>query len=149
VREGVAARRRRAEDFRAALSGWRTWCAGRSWLGSVGQLEADAIGQRDAAEAACASWDRDWSEAETRLRECLGRVRAVLRSYDAPLSAGTTLKEATVRLTRAQRQALGLDQAEESATWVLTNWPDPGDEVEAAFALWEASHGGPGQQAES
>jgi hypothetical protein len=137
VREGDAARGRRAADFEDALSAWRTWCAGRTWLDAVTRLEADAVRQREAADAASGSWDRGWSRAEGLLRECLARVRGIMRSYDALLAAGAASQEATVRLTRAQRQALGLDAAEEAVGWLQRDWPPPGDTVEAVFALWE------------
>jgi hypothetical protein len=136
VREGVAARRRRAEDFEAALSAWRGWCAGRVWLDSVTQLEADALRQRREAEAACGSWDQGWSGAEGRLRGCLARVREILHTYDTLLAAGAAPKEVTARLTRARREALGLEAAEEAVAWLEHNWPAPGDGVEAVFALW-------------
>jgi hypothetical protein len=144
VRDGEAARARRAADFKDALLAWRTWRTGRSWLDAVARLEADALRQREEAEAASDSWDRDWSGAEDRLRECLARVRAILRTYDAQLAAGTAPQEVTVRLTRAQRQALGLDITEEVVGWLHQDWPAPGDRVEAVFALWElGSDAGP------
>src|SRR5262249_56221499 len=87
VREGVTARQRRAEDFRGALFGWRAWCAGHAWLDSVTRLEADALRQREETEAACGAWDRAWARVEDCLRECLARVRAILRAYDALLTS--------------------------------------------------------------
>lgn len=137
VRESVAVRQKRAQDFEQTLFGWRTWCAGRSWLDSLTQLDADALGQRQETEAACGAWDGDWSRAVDRLRECLARVQGMLRRYEPLREAGATLKEVTARLTRAQREALDLASAEEAVFWLQQNWPAPGEKVEAQFALWE------------
>jgi hypothetical protein len=42
-----------------------------------------------------------------------------------------------VRLTRARRQTLGLETADDVVAWLERNWPAPCDTVEATFALWE------------
>ena len=92
-------------------------------------------------EAACGSWDRGWSRAADRLRECLSQVQSILRAYDPLLATSATPKEVTARLTRAQRETLELEMAEEAVAWVEQNWPSPAERVEARFALWEIGSG--------
>ena len=70
-------------------------------------------------------------------KELLARVNALLRPYDPLRSARAAPEEVSARLTRAQREALGLQAAEEAITWLQGSWPPPGDTVEALFALWE------------
>ena len=61
----------------------------------------------------------------------------LLRAYDSLLAATSAPDEVTVRLTRAQREALDLRAAEGAAAWLRENWPAPGDRVEAVLALRE------------
>jgi hypothetical protein len=42
-----------------------------------------------------------------------------------------------VSLTRGQREAIDLKGAQEATGWLRRNWPAPGAQVEALFALWE------------
>jgi hypothetical protein len=140
VRESEAARRRRDGDFEHALSAWRAWRAGRSWLDSVTRLEVDALGQREEVEEACSKWDRDWSRVRSRLEEYLEQVREVLRTYEPLRVDGLTRKDIAARLTRTQRAALEPEAAEQTAGWLRQNWPGPADQVEARFALWELEH---------
>jgi hypothetical protein len=51
--------------------------------------------------------------------------------------ADSAPEELSARLTRGQREALDLQDAEEAVAWLRRNWPMPSDNVEALFALWE------------
>jgi hypothetical protein len=137
VEDGTKARRRRAEDFEAALGRWRTWCAGRTWLDAVGHLEAASVGQRCQIETQCASWDRNWDDALRRLRDCLASVESILGTYDTRLRADREAEEVVLRLGRDRREALDLKTMSEAATWLRQHWPAPGERVEALFALWD------------
>jgi hypothetical protein len=110
---------------------------GVSWLTAVDQLEAEALRQRQDVESRCDAWDLGWGEAAGRLRACLGRIDAILHAFDTLLAAKTAPDEVTVRLSRAQREALDLRAAEEAAGWLRENWPAPGERAEAVFALWD------------
>lgn len=143
VREGVETRQQRAREFDAALAQWRTWCSGQPWLESVAQLETDALRQRQEVEVSCGVWERGHAEAVARLRQCLTETTALFRAYDGLLGDGASRDEVTVRLTRAQREALDLRAAEAAAVWLRQNWPPPGDRVEAVFALRELGLGHP------
>jgi hypothetical protein len=103
----------------------------------MAELEAEALRQRRELEAASDKWDQNWSEAFNRLRNFLDRVKTGLHAYDALLSIQSAPEEVSVWLTRAQREALDLQSASEAITWLHRNWPPPGEQVEAAFALWE------------
>jgi Protein kinase domain len=137
VRQGLAVRQERARDFARAQTRWRTLRVGGLWLAAVDQLEAEALRQRQNVESRCASWDQGWRDAIGRLRVCLGRLDALLRAFDSSFTARAAPDEVTIRLTRAQREALDAQAAEEAADWLRENWPAPGDRVEAVFALWE------------
>jgi hypothetical protein len=54
-----------------------------------------------------------------------------------PLLADPVPEEVSVRLTRAEREALDQWGAEESVVWLEQHWPAPSERVEAIFALWE------------
>jgi hypothetical protein len=137
VQQGEAVRQQRACDFDASLERWRSWYAGRSWLDAFQKLEAEALRQRHEVEACCAMWDQGWAIALGQLRNCLTQIRAILGCYDRLLSAGASLEEVSARLTRAQRDALELGDAETAAAWIRQNWPSPGERLEALFALSE------------
>jgi hypothetical protein len=137
VHEGFVARRQRAADFQAALARWRAWSSGRSWLGALARLEADAVRQRHDLEASYEAWDRDWSGAVERLGDWLAEVNTLLGPYEPLLSADPLTEEVSARLTRVQREALDQNGAEEAVAWLQENWPAPGEQVEAVFALWE------------
>jgi hypothetical protein len=137
VDKGITARRQRGQDFERALARWRTWCAGRSWLGAVGDLEAAALEQYHKVEALGRVWDQEWSRALVRLHDSLGQVRAALRAYDARFGEEHDVEEIVVRLTRQQREAIDLKAVDEAAGWLRHNWPAPGERLEALFALWE------------
>jgi hypothetical protein len=111
--------------------------AGRSWLAALAQLETEALRQRQGLEARFDAWDRDWSASLNRLRDFLAQVNTLLRPYDPLLSANPAPEELTIRLTRAQRDALSLQVAGEAITWMEQNWPAPDENMEAVFALWE------------
>src|SRR5262249_33055205 len=110
---------------------------GRSWLDTLDRLEADALGQRQELEAASDAWDQAWSRAAHRLHTWLTRLDAILDNYAALLSAEPVPEEVSVRLTRAQREALDLGGAEEAVAWLHRSWPPPSEAVEALFALWD------------
>jgi hypothetical protein len=137
VHQGVMARAQRAADFAGALARWRSWLAGRSWLDTLGRLEADALRQRQNLEAGDEAWDQTCSGAVDRLGAWLTRIDTLLDNYGALLSAEAAPEEVSVRLTRAQREALDPGGAEEAVTWLGRNWPAPGERAEAVFALWE------------
>jgi hypothetical protein len=137
VREGAEARQQRAREFASSLAQWHAWCSDHPWLESVAQLEADALRQRQDIEARCGFWDQDCSWAVGRLRRCLTETTTLLHAYDSLLAGGSASDEVTVRLSRAQREALDLRAAQEAAAWVRENWPAPGDRVEAVLALRE------------
>jgi hypothetical protein len=137
VREGGAARGHRAADFAGALSRWRAWLAGRSWLEGLARLEADALRQRQDLEAAYHVWDGEWSQAHERLGGWLAKVGGLLKDYEPLLAADPAPEEVSARLSRAQREALDLAGAEEAVAWLQRHWPAPGEKVEALFALWE------------
>jgi hypothetical protein len=134
VQQAAAAGRQRARDFEGARARWRAWHAGRGWVEAVERLEADALKQREVMGAALTVWEQGWSEAECRLRRFLDQLSALLEHF-TPQSSGRD--GVTARLTRAQREMLGLKAAEDSLTWIQGNWPAPGERVEATFALWE------------
>src|SRR5262249_6462234 len=135
VRQGVAVRKRREDDFARALARWRAWRAGGVWLAAVEQLEAEALRLRQDVELLGAAWDRGWTDAVGRLRAYLGRLEAVLRVFDSLFTTRGVPDEVTARLTRAQREELETRSAEESAQWLRDNWPAPAERGEAAFAL--------------
>src|SRR5262249_38059206 len=137
VRHSSEKRVKRVRAFENAVAQWRNWCSGRAWLESVVQLEAEAVRQRHDIEARCDAWDRAWSEAAWQLRQCLKRIGNLLRAYEALLTATVAPQEVSVRLTRAQREALDLRSAEEAAAWLDQHWPPPSDALEAILALWE------------
>jgi hypothetical protein len=137
VRKAATARRQRAADFASALAKWRGWHAGRSWLAPLAQLEAAALRQWRELEARFDAWDQDWAGAVNRLRGSLAKIHALLQPYDPLLSADSAPEEVSARLTRGQREALDLQDAEEAVVWLRRNWPTPSDNVEALFALWE------------
>lgn len=137
VRQGLAARRQRAEDFESALARWRGWHVGRSWLASVGHLEAEALRQWRDLEAGFKVWDQGWAGTVDCLRSSLARVNALLGPYDPLLSGNAAPDEISVRLTRIQRETLDLQDAEEALAWLRQNWPMPSDNIEALFALWD------------
>jgi len=136
VQQCIEAHRQRGQAFDASLAKWRTWCAGHTWLESVRRLEAEAIRQRQDVQVRCATWDEGWSEALDNLRQYLDRIRSVLHGYELLLSSPTP-EEVTVRLTRAQREALDLQAADRVALWIKENWPRPSEQIEAVFALRE------------
>jgi serine/threonine protein kinase len=137
VQQGMAAGQQRARDFSAALEEWRSRYASPSWLDGLVRLEADALYQRQQVEECCAVWLQGWESALRQLRACLRQIRAVLGRYDPLLSGGVLSEEVTLRLTRAQREAIDLRAAEAAALWLQRNWPAPSERVEALFALWE------------
>jgi hypothetical protein len=137
VQEGALARGRRAADFEGALARWRASFAGHSWLDALERLEADSLRQRRDLEAACATWNQGWSRAIGRLRQWLAKTNALLSHYEPLLSANPAPEEVSVRLTRAEREALDLNGAAEAIVWLHWNWPAPSEKVEACFALWE------------
>jgi hypothetical protein len=137
VRQGQEARRKQAQDFDSALAQWRAWCAGRTWVDALARLEEDALGQKRRLEASCASWEEEWAGALDRLRRGLEQIGEVLQPYRPLLAGFSSPEEVTVRLGRAQREALELPGVEEALGWLRDNWPTPGDKVEAVFALWE------------
>jgi hypothetical protein len=137
VRKSVAARNRRAVDFDQALARWRAFCAGQSWLGSLAELEAEATRQREQLRLACAGWDRGCTAERDCLRCFSTRAHQVLAAFDALLAVKTTSEEVSVRLTRHEREAIAWEESEAAGTWLSENWPDPGDRVEAQFALWD------------
>ena len=114
VQQCIEAHRQRGQAFDASLAKWRTWCAGQTWLESVRRLEAEAIRQRQHVQDRCATWDEGWSEALDNLRQYLVRITSVLHGYELLLSSPTP-EEVTVRLTRAQREALDLQAADRVA----------------------------------
>jgi hypothetical protein len=125
-----------AADFEGALARWRTAFAGRSWLASLTDLEGEALRQRQELEAGDEEWDQSWGQAVDRLRDWLTRIDTLMDSYD-PLLAAPVPDEVSVRLTRAEREALDLGGAEEAVGWLEQHWPAPSERVEAMFALWE------------
>jgi hypothetical protein len=137
VHQGTTARARRAADFAGALARWRSWLAGRSWLDTMGRLEADALRQRQDLEAADEGWDQSWSRVVDRLGNWLTKMDALLDHYEPLLWARGAPEEVSVRLSRAQREALEASGAEEAVAWLGRNWPAPSERVEAVFALWE------------
>jgi hypothetical protein len=137
VDQAGLARGQRVADFEGALARWRCWLAGRSWLDALGRLEAAALRQRHDLQASDERWDRSWSGAVERLRDWLREVDALLEQYGALLSARDAAEEVSVRLTRAQREALDPGGAEEAVAWLEGSWPAPSETVEAVFALWE------------
>src|SRR5262249_35332604 len=114
VEHSIAARRERAKRFESALAQWRTWCSGHSWLESVRQLEPGALRQRQALEDESTSWDQSWSEAARHLHHWLEHVASMLRAYDQLLASRSAPEEVAVRLSRAQRESLGLQAAKEA-----------------------------------
>ena len=141
VREGVAARERRAADFEGALAKWRASFAGRSWLDALARLESDALRQRRDLEAASDVWDQGWSEAVGRLRNWLAKTNTLLSNYERLLSANPSVEEVSARLTRTQRETMEPTVAGEAVIWLERNWPAPSEKVEAVFALWELGLG--------
>jgi hypothetical protein len=137
VHHGIQARAKRAADFAGAVARWRSWLAGRSWLDTLGGLEADALRQRQEVEASDEGWDESWSRAVDRLRDWLTKMDALLKHYEPLLAAKGAPEEVSVRLSRAQREALDSSGAEEGVAWLGQNWPAPSETVEALFALWE------------
>jgi hypothetical protein len=136
VQDRVRARGQRAADFEGALVRWRTAFAGRPWLASLTCLEGDALRQRQELEAGDEEWDQLWGQAARRLRGWLTRIDTLMASY-GPLLAKEVPEEVSVRLTRAEREALDLGSAEEAVVWLEEHWPAPSERVEAIFALWE------------
>jgi hypothetical protein len=141
VREGVAARERRAADFEGALAKWRASFAGRSWLDALARLESDALRQRRDLEAASDVWGQRWSEAVGRLRNWLAKTNTLLSNYEPLLSANPSVEEVSARLTRTQRETVEPTVAGEAVIWLERNWPAPSEMVEAVFALWELGLG--------
>jgi serine/threonine protein kinase len=137
VRKGSASRQRRAADWESALTRWRAWHAGRAWLGALGQLETEALQQREALEARFAEWDQQWLGVLDGLQNFLAQVNDLLHAYEPLRSPQPTVDELSIRLTRSQRERLDLRIAEESLTWLQQNWPAPNEKMEAVFALWE------------
>jgi serine/threonine protein kinase len=137
VQQSVEAHRQRGLAFDASLAKWRTWCAGHAWVESVRQLEIEAGRQRRDLQDRCATWDEGWSEATDNLHRFLNQITSVLHGYEPLLSSAKTPEEVSVRLTRAQRESLDLQSADQVARWFKENWPRPSDRVEAVFALWE------------
>jgi hypothetical protein len=137
VQESHTAREERGRDFERVLGRWRAWCSGRSWLGAVAGLEADALRQWQALAAAGAAWDEEWTGATGRLRNWLTAIDAVLQAYDALLSTDPPSEEVQVRLTRTRRETLDQREAAEAVAWLEQYWPSPGDRLESLFALWE------------
>jgi hypothetical protein len=136
ARDGVAAREQRRRDFERLLGSWKGWCAGRSWLGAVGRLEAEAVRQWNDLHAASTAWEEGWNEVVENLRQYLAEIATLLRPYDALLTLDGP-EEVYVRLTRAQREALDRHAPEDAIAWLEENWPPPGDKLEGLFALWE------------
>jgi hypothetical protein len=137
VQQGMAVSQQRARDFSAALEEWRSRYASHSWLDGLVRLEADALHQRQQVEECCAVWLHGWELALRQLRDCLTKIRAVLGRYDPLLSGGVLSEEVTLRLTRAQREAIDLRAVGVAAQWLQQNWPAPSERVEALLALWE------------
>ena len=137
VEQSLAARQRRAQDFAATLARWRTWCAGRSRLEAITELETAAVRHREQIEAASADWYQGWAIAVGRWRACLMQTQAVLRLYEPLFSADPAAEEVSVRLSRAQREAIDLPAAEAAAAWLRQNRPSPSETAEATFGLWE------------
>jgi serine/threonine protein kinase len=137
VRKGVAVRRQRAADFECGLARWRAWCSGHSWLDALTRLEAEALRQRQELEASFDEWDQGWARAVSHLRGCLAKINTLLQPYDPLLMANPAPDEVSARLTRVQREALDLRDAEEAITWLQRSWPAPSEMVESLFALWE------------
>jgi serine/threonine protein kinase len=137
VQQGMAVGQQRARDFAGALEEWRVRYASPSWLDGLLRLEADAIDQRQQLEACCAEWLQGWELALRQLRDCLTQIRSVLGRYNPLLSGDALSEEVTLRLPRAQREAIDLRAAEAAALWLQGNWPAPSERVEALFALWE------------
>jgi hypothetical protein len=137
VQKGVTARRQRAQDYAAALTKWRTWCTGRSWVEGMARLEADALVQRDWLEEANVAWDRDWAKAFGCLSEFWSQGQAILGCFDFLLTTHPTIEEVIARLTRDQREGLHTRAAQNAAAWLAQNWPAPSERAEALFALWE------------
>jgi hypothetical protein len=140
--EGARVRRQRVADFEQALARWRNWCAGRSWLDALDQLERAALGQCRQVDRLCQSWNEEWDATLGRLRDLLAEVDTVLAAYDARLLARPDVEEVAARLNRARREALDLKEAAEAAAWLRQNWPAPGERAEALFALWELGEAG-------
>jgi hypothetical protein len=103
----------------------------------VDRLEADALRQRQDVESRGAAWDRGWGDAAGRIRGCLSRIDTILNVFDSLFADKAAPDEATARLTRTRREALDICAAEEAAGWLRENWPPPGEQAEAVFALWE------------
>jgi hypothetical protein len=137
VQQGMAVGQQRARGFTAALEDWRSRYASPSWLDGLVQLEADALHQRQQLEESSAVWLQGWEVTLRQLRTCLTQIRAVLGRYDQLLLGDGLSEEVTLRLTRAQREALDLRAAAAAALWLQRNWPAPSERVEALFALWE------------
>jgi serine/threonine protein kinase len=141
AQRGRMMRQQRGRDFAAALQRWRSWCASRSWLDGVLQLEADAIKQWELVDACCRSWEEGWDNALGGLRDGLTQISVILHSY-APLLAGEgAAEEVTIRQRRSQREALDLQAIESAVAWLQENWPAPSERVEALYALWELGGG--------
>jgi hypothetical protein len=136
VREGVRARRQRAADFEGAVARWRAAFAGRTWLAALTRLEGDALRQRQELKAGDEDWDWSWGKAVGRLRDWLTRIGTLMDGY-GPVLATPGPEEVTVRLTRAEREALEPGGAEEAVVWLERHWPAPSERGEAIFALWE------------
>lgn len=137
IQASIDADHRRGQSFDASLAKWRAWCAGHAWVESVRQLEIEAIRQRQDVQDRSTMWDDGWAEAAGDLRHYLQQLASVLRGYEPLLLSRTRSDEVTVRLTRAQREALDLQAADRAVRWLSVNWPRPSDRVEAVFALWE------------
>jgi serine/threonine protein kinase len=137
IQETIEGHGQRSEAFDNALALWRTWCSGHAWLESVQQLETEAIRQRQELQNRCHQWDEGWSKAAGDLRQCLYRIASVLQAYEPLHLSRTAPEEVSARLTRAQREALDLQAADQAASWLKESWPRPSDRVEAVFALWE------------
>jgi hypothetical protein len=138
-----SARRERCEDFERALIQWRTWCAGRAWLGAFARLEPEAFGQRETLEAASDLWTQRCLNIVSCLQQFLTHISGILSLYDPLLAGKQSPAELMILLTRAQRQALDVDAARDALAWLSENWPSPSDRVEAAMALWELDSGSP------
>jgi hypothetical protein len=137
IQHSVEAHCQRSQAFDNALAMWRTWCSGYDWVESVLQLEVEAVRQRQDMQERCAHWDESWSEAARTLRQFLDQIASVLHAYEPLLLSRAVSEEISVRLTRAQREALDLQAADRAADWLKASWPRPSDRVEAVVALWE------------
>jgi hypothetical protein len=137
VQQSVEAHCQRALAFDNSLAKWRSWCSGHAWVESVRQLETEAARQRQDVQERCVNWDEGWSEAAHHLRQCLNQITTILMAYEPLLLSRAAPEEFSVRLTRAQRDALDLRAADRAAGWLKENWPRPSDRVEAVFALWQ------------